>query len=327
MSASDLLTIKDLSISFTTRHGLVRALEKVNFDIQKGETVAVVGESGSGKSVTANAILRILEQTAQVPSGEIIFSGMNLLTMRERDLLDIRGREVAMIFQNPRAALNPIRSIGKQIEDVLRIHGPMTKAEARVKTIEALKLVNITDPEHRYHQYPFELSGGMCQRVMIALAISCKPALLIADEPTTGLDVTTQANIMALIKTRSQALNMATMLITHDLNMAAQYSDRIVVMHAGQVVESASTEALYQNPMHPYTQKLIAATPSFNTTLQDIQSIPGSLPNLIQPTPSCRFAGRCEQVVAECYDRALDFVPAGEKHWVACWKVESYAIA
>lgn len=327
MTAADLLTVKNLSISFTTRHGVVRALEKVNFTIRKGETVAIVGESGSGKSVTANAILRILDQNARVIEGDINFAGMNLLNMRERDLLEIRGREIAMIFQNPRAALNPIRSIGKQIEDVLRLHGPMTKAEARRSTIEALQWVNITDPEHRYKQYPFELSGGMCQRVMIALAISCKPALLIADEPTTGLDVTTQANIMALIKARSQAMNMATMLITHDLNMAAQYCDRIVVMHAGHVVESATTDALYQNPMHPYSKKLIAATPSPNTAVEDIQSIPGSLPNLIQHTPNCRFAERCELVVAECRDKQLDFVAAGDNHWVACCKVEPYAAA
>lgn len=327
MTAFDLLNIKDLSISFNTRQGVVRALEKISFTIQKGETVAIVGESGSGKSVTANAILRILEQNAVVAAGEILFSGLDLLKLRERDLAEIRGREIAMIFQNPRAALNPIRSIGKQIEDVLRTHGPMTKSVAREKAIEALNWVNITDPEQRYKQYPFELSGGMCQRVMIALAISCKPALLIADEPTTGLDVTTQANIMELIKIRSQALNMATILITHDLNMAAQYCDRIVVMHAGHVVESAPTEELYNNPKHPYTQKLIAATPSPDSTVQDIQSIPGSLPNLIQQTPNCRFAGRCENVVAECHDKTLDFVDAGNQHWVACWKVEPYATA
>ena len=230
-----------------------------------------------------------------------------------------------MIFQNPRAALNPIRSVGKQLQDVLRIHGPMTRPVAYKKAIDALQSVNITSPEYRFHQYPFELSGGMCQRVMIAMAMSCRPSLLIADEPSTGLDVTTQANIMELIKERSHELSMSTLLITHDLNMAAQYCDRIVVMHAGQVIESATSHAIYHSPKHPYTQKLIAATPTRESELHDIQPIPGTLPNLLEATPGCRYAERCEWVEEKCRAQKPTAITVADHHQVACWGVSNGA--
>lgn len=305
----------------------MRALENINFSINKGETVAVVGESGSGKSVTAAAILGILEKAGRVTQGEIIFSGMKLLTFSQGELSSIRGREIAMIFQNPRAALNPIRSIGRQIEDVLQTHGPVTKNDLRERALAALNAVNISSPEHRYHQYPFELSGGMCQRVMIAMAISCKPTLLIADEPTTGLDVTTQANIMDLIKHKAEELHMSTLLITHDLNMAAQYCDRIIVMHAGHIVETATTAELYAHPSHPYTQKLIAATPTQQCGVDDIAAIPGNLPNLLNATPNCRFAARCEWAEEKCRSGALAYVQVGGGHSVACWRAATHALA
>jgi peptide/nickel transport system ATP-binding protein len=322
-----LLHVRDLCVAFNTRQGRVRALENIAFNIQKGETVAVVGESGSGKSVTAAAILGILDKTGSVTGGDIVFSGMELLKFSERDLRSIRGREIAMIFQNPRAALNPIRSIGRQIEDVLQTHGPVPQKDLRDKAIMALNAVNISSAEHRYHQYPFELSGGMCQRVMIAMAISCRPALLIADEPTTGLDVTTQANIMELIKTKAAQLHMSTMLITHDLNMAARYCDKIIVMHAGHVVETAPTAELYRNPLHPYTQKLIAATPSLHGGVHDIDSIPGNLPNLLKETPNCRFAARCQWVEEKCVRETLATLALEGQHTVACWRAVSHGIA
>jgi len=315
-----LLQVQDLCVNFQTRLGQVRALENIHFSINRGETVAVVGESGSGKSVTASAILGILDKAGQVASGEIEFAGMKLLKFSQRELSDIRGREISMIFQNPRAALNPIRSVGRQIEDVLQTHGPVTQSDLRERALAALRDVNISSPEHRYHQYPFELSGGMCQRVMIAMAISCRPSLLIADEPTTGLDVTTQANIMDLIKQKAAELNMSTLLITHDLNMAAQYCDRIVVMHAGHVVESATTTELYANPSHPYTQKLIAATPTDHGSVADIAAIPGNLPNLLHDTPNCRFAARCEWAEDKCRTQALAYVQLTASHQVACWR-------
>ncbi len=322
-----LLQVQDLCVNFQTRLGQVRALENINFSINKGETVAVVGESGSGKSVTASAILGILDKAGRVDKGEIVFAGMKLLAFSQRELSEIRGREIAMIFQNPRAALNPIRSVGRQIEDVLQTHGPVAQGDLRERALSALRDVNISSPEHRYHQYPFELSGGMCQRVMIAMAISCRPSLLIADEPTTGLDVTTQANIMDLIKQKATELNMSTLLITHDLNMAAQYCDRIVVMHAGHVVESATTAELYANPSHPYTQRLIAATPADHGSVDDIAAIPGNLPNLLHDTPNCRFAARCEWVEEKCRSEPLAYVQLGASHEVACWRAQYYASA
>lgn len=320
-----LLQVRELCVNFQTRQGRVCALENINFCIHKGETVAVVGESGSGKSVTAAAILGILDQAGQVTGGEILFSGMPLLKFSQRELSEIRGREIAMIFQNPRAALNPIRSVGRQIEDVLQTHGPVSKHDLHARALAALNDVNISSPAHRYHQYPFELSGGMCQRVMIAMAISCRPALLIADEPTTGLDVTTQANIMELIKHKATELNMATLLITHDLNMAAQYCDRIIVMHAGHVVETATTGELYARPAHPYTQKLITATPTQQGGVDDIAAIPGNLPNLLNATPNCRFAARCEWVQEKCHRDALATVQMSPDHSVACWRADNHA--
>ena len=320
--STPLLQIKNLSVEFNTRRGKIPALQNINFSIAKGETIGIVGESGSGKSVTAAAIMGILDQAGRVTSGEINFSGMKLLDFNEKEMQNIRGREISMIFQNPRAALNPIRSIGRQIEDILQIHKPLSKKDLHENAIEALNAVNISSPEHRYHQYPFELSGGMCQRVMIAMAISCHSALLIADEPTTGLDVTTQATIMGLLKDKATELRMSTLLITHDLNMAAQYCDRIVVMHAGQVVETATTDKLYGYALHPYTKKLIAATPSDKGGVEEIESIPGNLPDLLKEIPGCRFAGRCDMVEDKCINSELLNIDIDEQHSVACWKAQ-----
>jgi peptide/nickel transport system ATP-binding protein len=302
----NLLEVKDFSLEFRTRSGIVRALQDINFSIQKSETVGIVGESGSGKSVLSFGILRILDAAAKVTSGAISFAGMDMLGASERSLEEVRGREISMIFQNPRTALNPIRKIGKQIEDVLATHTSTLRADMKKKAIEALAGVRIPDPERRYHAYPFELSGGQCQRVMIALALACNPQLLIADEPTTGLDVTTQAAIMELVSGLARARKMATILITHDLALASEYCDRIVVMHAGHVVETATTADLFARPRHPYTARLIASTPAPAQSIQTLSSIPGNLPDLRRADlPSCRFHARCERATPECLTTPL----------------------
>jgi len=261
VSVPALLSVEDLSVEFQTRGGTVRALDRVGFTLAKGEMLGLVGESGSGKSVTAYALLRILDEAARITSGRVVFGGLDLLAAKERAMQELRGRELAMIFQNPRAALNPIRPVGKQIEDVLLRHGNVARSAAAAKAVEALAAVRIGDPERRARAYPFELSSGMCQRVMIALALACSPALLVADEPTTGLDVTTQAAVMDLVADLAAARGMATLLITHDLGLAVDYCDRIAVMHAGHVVEIGPATELLRRPLHPYTRKLIAATP------------------------------------------------------------------
>lgn len=302
----NLLEVRDLSLEFRTRSGTVHALENLNFEVAKGETVGIVGESGSGKSVLAFGILRILDAAARVTSGSIAFAGMDMLGASERSLEEVRGREISMIFQNPRTALNPIRRIGRQIEDVLATHTSTLREDMKRKAIEALARVRIPDPERRYNAYPFELSGGQCQRVMIALALACNPQLLIADEPTTGLDVTTQAAILSLIAELARERRMATILITHDLAMASEYCDRIVVMHAGHIVETAPTGALFDNPRHPYTARLIASTPGPEQSIDSLASIPGNLPDLRRDDlPNCRFHARCDRAQDDCISTPL----------------------
>jgi peptide/nickel transport system ATP-binding protein len=312
-----LLDVCDLSVEFRTRNGIVHALDRVNLTIGKGEAVALVGESGSGKSVSAYALMGILDPAGQVVSGSAVFGGMDLLKLPEHELQEIRGREISMIFQNPRVALNPIRRIGDQIADVLIRHEAVTRADAPKRAVEMLRTVRIADPERRARAYPFELSGGMCQRVMIAIALACKPSLVIADEPTTGLDVTTQAVIMDLVQELGRARGMAMLLITHDLGLAAEYADRIVVMHAGHIVEAAPTEEIFRRPRHPYTAKLIAATPGRRARLTELASIPGGLPDLRSATlPHCRYSARCERRQPRC-DAPLERRIEG-LHFVAC---------
>lgn len=319
-SQPPLMRIRDLSVEFSTRLGLIPVLDHINIDVFAGETVAVVGESGSGKSVSAFASLGLLDAAGRVSSGEVMFDGQDLLRLPRKRLDALRGRDLAMIFQNPRTALNPIRTVGQQIEDVIARHGDLPRRAWRAAAIEQLARVKITDPARRYSAYPFELSGGMCQRVMIAIALACKPRLLIADEPTTGLDVTTQAAIMDLIQELASEQQMATLLITHDLGLAVDYCQRIVVMHAGQVLESAPTAELFRAPRHPYTQRLIAATPRRNGTLGQLLPIPGHLPDLRQPQSPCRFNARCERAVVECQLQrpALERIGSHPHHRVAC---------
>jgi peptide/nickel transport system ATP-binding protein len=314
-----LLTVEDLRVEFHTRSGTVRALDGIGFKLQRGEMMALVGESGSGKSVTAYAIMGILDAAARITSGRIRFGGLDLLTAGEKAMRAIRGRELAIIFQNPRTALNPIRPVGRQIADILLQHGSVTAAQAPQRAVEMLAKVRIPDPERRAAAYPFELSGGMCQRVMIAMALACEPALLIADEPSTGLDITTQAVIMDLVVELAASQNMATLLITHDLALAAEYCSRIAVMHAGHLVELAPTRLLFAMPRHPYTAKLIAATPGEATRLDTLAAIPGAMPDLRRPDlPACRYAERCERAATDCREAPLLRLTSADGRQIAC---------
>src|SRR5213080_2902380 len=270
MTAPPLLDISDLTVEFATRRGIVRAVQHVNISVAKGETLGIVGESGSGKSVTSYAVMRILDRAGRIAEGSVMFSGIDVKAASENEMRDLRGREISMIFQNPRAALNPIRKVGDQIEDVLRQHVQSAASDRGEKAIEALEQVKIARPRERYHAYPFELSGGMCQRVVIALALACNPQLLIADEPTTGLDVTTQKAVMDLIVELTKRRGMSTILITHDLGLAAAYCDRVVVMEKGRVVETALSADIFARPEHPYTRKLMRATPRLGASLRDL---------------------------------------------------------
>ncbi len=318
-SSPPILRVEDLSVAFHTRGGVVRALDRINFSVSAGQTMALVGESGSGKSVTAYAIMGLLEEAGQITGGHAFLGHTDLAATPPRALARIRGRRIAMIFQNPRAALNPIRAVGRQIANVLLRHGGASRFNAHDRAIEALRAVGIPDPARRARAYPFELSGGMCQRVMIAIAVAGRPELLIADEPTTGLDVTTQAVVMDLIQAMAAETGMATILITHDLALAAERAGRIAVMHAGHMVEEADTATLLTRPMHPYTARLIAATPTAAGSLDSLQSVPGGLPDLRRDDiPPCRYAARCERRLETC-DRTIVMREPAPGHAVACW--------
>jgi peptide/nickel transport system ATP-binding protein len=289
MTAQPLLDVHDLTVEFTTRRGIVKAVQHVNISVAKGETLGIVGESGSGKSVTSYAVMRILDRAGKIAEGSVMFSGIDVKAASENEMRDLRGREISMIFQNPRAALNPIRKVGDQIEDVLRQHVQSAASDRGEKAIEALEQVKIARPRERYHAYPFELSGGMCQRVVIALALACNPQLLIADEPTTGLDVTTQKAVMDLIVELTKRRNMSTILITHDLGLAAAYCDRVVVMEKGRVVETAKSADIFANPEHAYTKKLMRATPRIGVSLRDLlpeEGAAASVASVAAPTPA-----------------------------------------
>lgn len=279
-----LLEVRDLTVEFATRRGIVTAVSEVNLTLGKGETLGIVGESGSGKSVTSYTVMRILDRAGRIAEGTITFSGIDVAHAPESEMRDLRGREMSMIFQNPRAALNPIRTVGAQIGDVLLQHVQADPRNVKQKVIDILKQVRIARPEDRYHAYPFELSGGMCQRIVIALALACRPQLMIADEPTTGLDVTTQKAVMDLVTELTRERGMSTILITHDLGLAAAYCDTVMVMEKGKVVETAPAERIFRDPQHPYTRKLMRATPRPGITLKDL--LPeGEAPPAAAPAP------------------------------------------
>jgi peptide/nickel transport system ATP-binding protein len=314
-----LLAVENLSLEFRTRGGIVRALENVSLELAEGGSLGLVGESGSGKSVLSFAVLGIQDAAARITGGRITFAGQDLLANGGSAMKALRGRELAMIFQNPRVALNPIRQVGQQIEDVLCRHTALRGQALRARAVECLVEVRIPDPQRRYAAYPFELSGGMCQRVMIAIALACRPRLLIADEPTTGLDVTTQAAIMRLVRDLGREQGMATLLNPHDLGLARDFCDRLAVMHAGHIVENGPTEAVFNTPAHPYSAQLVHATPVGQARVEDLAAIPGNLPDLRRADlPHCRFAERCARREAVCDATPLHAVAISPGHRVAC---------
>lgn len=313
------LSIEGLTVEFRTRAGTVHALENVSLSVGRGEMVGMVGESGSGKSVTALAVMRLLDAAARVTAGQVWFRGVDMLRLPRRELEVIRGRDLSIVFQNPRTALNPIRPVGTQVADVIARHDPASTARIRERVVAALRAVRIPDSEQRLRAFPFELSGGICQRVGIAMALACQPHLLIADEPTTGLDVTTQATVMDLFRDAIRAGGASAILITHDLALASEYCDRIVVMHAGHVVEDAPADALFRQPRHPYTAKLLRSVPSAADTIEALAPIEGSMPDLCrEDLPACRFAKRCERHADACDARPLLTHPVEPGHLVAC---------
>ncbi len=305
MSGS-LLQVENLTVEFRTRNGVVRAVERVDLSVGRGETLAIVGESGSGKSVTSYAVMRILDAAGSIAQGSVMFSGIDVANADEETMASLRGREISMVFQNPRLALNPIRKIGRQIEDVLIRHVQATHNNPKQKAIELLAKVRIARPEERYDAYPFELSGGMCQRVVIALALACKPRLLIADEPTTGLDVTTQKAVMDLIVELVAEQGMSMILITHDLGLAAAYCGRVIVMEKGRVVEAASAASVFKNLKEPYTKRLVRATPRPGVSLRDLLPDP-ELPSAAQPA---RTQNAEAPPLLEVRDLVKSFAPA-----------------
>jgi peptide/nickel transport system ATP-binding protein len=292
--AIPLLDIKNLTVEFSTRRGIVQAVKSIDLAVAKGETVGIVGESGSGKSVTSFAVMRILDRAGRIAEGSVMFSGIDVRAADDNQMRDLRGREMSMIFQNARAALNPIRKVGRQIEDVLRQHVQADSAALTDKAVEILDQVRIARPRERYHAYPFELSGGMCQRVVIALALACRPQLLIADEPTTGLDVTTQKTVMDLVTELTRQRGMSTILITHDLGLAAVYCDRVVVMEKGHVVEAAESAKIFKAPSHPYTRKLMRATPRPGVSLRELlpEETASVAPATVPATPAPKTNGK-----------------------------------
>ena len=318
---SRVLDIKDLYVSFDTYAGEVQAVRGVTYHVDEGEVLAVVGESGCGKSVTAQTIMKLNPMPpARIKSGELILDGMDIIATSEEDMQKIRGKDVAMIFQDPMTCLNPTMPVGKQIVEAIQHHQKLSKEEAQAKAIEMLKKVQIPNAEERAKQYPHQFSGGMRQRAMIAMALSCNPKLLIADEPTTALDVTIQAQIVDLLEEIRKDMNTAIVLITHDLGVVASLADRIAVMYAGKVVESGTAKDIFYNPGHPYTTALLNSLPKHDTTKEDtLTSIPGTPPDLLNPPVGCPFAARCEKCMKICQTKQPPVFTLSEGHEASCW--------
>ena len=319
-----ILEVRELTTSLKTERGMMNAVQGLSFHVNRGEILDLVGESGCGKSVTSQSILRLYDEKRQVRySGEILFEGNNLLSLPEKKMREIRGAEIAMVFQDSLSSLNPLLTCGEQIGEVLREHQKLQKAEARERSIEMLRLVGISDPEKRVNQYPHELSGGMRQRVMIACALSCHPKLLIADEPTTALDVTIQAQIMELIAELNRKLDMGVILITHDLSVVAETCSRVAVMYLGQIVEEADVKTLFRNPRHPYTQGLLKSIPSVEGRRRErLYMIEGTVPMLNQIPRGCRFAPRCPYAREACRHAVPELLSLGETQKVRCFRAE-----
>jgi oligopeptide/dipeptide ABC transporter ATP-binding protein len=318
-----LLEVRDLKTFFYTEDGVVRAVDGVSFEVYPGEVLGLVGESGCGKSVTSLSIMRLIAPPGKVGEGRILFDGTDLLGLTENEMTKIRGNKISMIFQQPQTALNPVFQVNDQISEVLNIHKDFGKEAGKRRAVELLKMVGIPDAERRAEAYPHELSGGMAQRVMIAMALACVPELLIADEPTTALDVTIQAQILDLMRDLRVEMGTSVILITHDLGVVAEMAERVAVMYAGEIVEQAEVNPLFEKPMHPYTQGLIGSIPVLGQIKERLDVIPGSVPNLVNLPAGCRFAPRCsarEKYGLEiCTDVKPDLQEAAPGHLVRCW--------
>jgi oligopeptide/dipeptide ABC transporter ATP-binding protein len=318
-----LLEVKDLRTSFRTREGIVRAVDGIDFSVDRGEIMGLVGESGCGKSVTSLSILRLIAAPGTIDSGEILFDGRDLMTLTNDEMRQIRGDRISMIFQQPTSSLNPVRDVETQIGEVLELHRKMKGEAAKARALDLLRLVGIPDPERRLKAFPHELSGGMAQRVMIAMALACEPDLLIADEPTTALDVTIQAQILDLMRSLRDETGTSIILITHDLGVVAEMCDRVAVMYAGEIVEQTDVVSLFRHPLHPYTRGLIGSIPIVGNVKDELSVIPGNVPNLVDLPTGCRFAPRCatrideDVVLAEVAHPAL--LPTTTGHRVRCW--------
>lgn len=317
---SDLIEFRGLKTYFKTEVGVVKAVNDVSFKIKKGEVVGVVGESGCGKSVTAMSLMRLIMPPGEIIEGEILYEGKNLLKLSEAEMRAIRGNDISMIFQEPMTSLNPVFTVGKQIMESIILHKKVGKAEARKLAIDMISLVGIPDADKVVDRYPHELSGGMRQRIMIAMALSCDPKLLIADEPTTALDVTIQAQILDLMRDIKSKLDTAIMLITHDLGVVAEMADYVVVMYAGKVIEEGPVEVIFKNPMHPYTIGLLKSKPILNRVQDRLYSIPGQVPSLINMPNNCYFNKRCEFCFDKCRKEQPKLQLLEQEHKVSCFK-------
>ena len=322
MIAQDpLLEVRDLRTYFHTEEGVARAVDGVSFAVGRGQTLGLVGESGCGKSVSAFSIMRLVpDPPGRIEAGQVLFKGRDLLALDEEEMRRVRGDDIAMIFQEPMTSLNPVLTCGFQIAEAVVLHQQVPMKEARVRAVEMLHLVGIPAPEQRIDEYPHQLSGGMRQRVMIAMALSCNPDVLIADEPTTALDVTIQAQILALLESLQESLQMAIVMITHDLGVIAETADQVAVMYAGQIVEHAETQALFAHPRHPYTRGLLRSIPRLDDEQERLDIIPGVVPDARSFPQGCRFAPRCPLADAHCRAETppLEEIEAG--HWASCWK-------
>jgi len=327
-AAVKILEVKDLRVSFKTYAGENQAVRGVNFHLNEGETLAIVGESGCGKTVTSKAILRILPSPPAIihESSEVYFGDLELTGLEDKEMVAIRGSEISMIFQDPMTSLNPTMRIGEQIAESIIIHQGKTKKDAIDDVINLLELVGIPNPESRVRQYPHEFSGGMRQRAMIAIALACNPKILIADEPTTALDVTIQAQIMDLIKSLQKKLNTAVILVTHDLGVVAEVADRIQVMYAGEIVETGNSSDIFYHPKHPYTWALLKSVPKLHTeNKSELYSLNGTPPDLLNPPKGCAFAARCEYCMNICREKSPEFTEIHAEHKSACWLLHSKA--
>lgn len=324
---SNLLEVRDLKTYFYTDDGVVKAVDGVEFQVKPGETLGIVGESGCGKSITAMSILRLIQSPpGKIVSGEIIFDGEDLTKVSEKRIREIRGNNISMIFQEPMTSLNPVFTAGYQIEEILKIHQNLDNKEARERAIEMIRMVGIPNPERIADEYPHQLSGGMRQRIMIAMALACRPKLLIADEPTTALDVTIQAQILDLMNELKDKLNTSIMLITHDLGVIAEMADHVIVMYSGKVVEDASTIELFENPKHPYTIGLMASIPSLAKEGQRLETIPGVVPNPFYLPKGCYFHPRCKYAIDKCREAQPELREVSPGHKSACFRAEEVAI-